>query len=226
MATRGRPRTFDREQALKSAMDVFWARGYDGATLEELQAAMGGIAPPSFYAAFGSKDQLFREAVGPVSRDDERALHAARSTRRPPAKASRGCCARRSTRSASGDGPRGCLIVLGALNCTRANKDAHDYLHGLRQQGPEIIRAAAGARRRRRRPAGRRAGRRSGVVLHDGDAGAGRARARRRVASGAHGASSHAAMAAWDPMVSQARRPRQAGRLKPAPTAARGRRSS
>ena len=63
MATRGRPRNFDREQALRSAIDVFWARGYDGATLEELQAAMGGIAPPSFYAAFGSKDRLFREAV-------------------------------------------------------------------------------------------------------------------------------------------------------------------
>ena len=43
--------------------EVFWARGYDGATLEELQTAMGGIAPPSFYAAFGSKDALFREAV-------------------------------------------------------------------------------------------------------------------------------------------------------------------
>ena len=55
MAVRGRPRTFDREQALRSALEVFWERGYDGATLEELQAAMGGIAPPSFYAAFRSK---------------------------------------------------------------------------------------------------------------------------------------------------------------------------
>jgi AcrR family transcriptional regulator len=49
-------------------MEVFWARGYDGATLEELQAAMGGIAPPSFYAAFGSKDQLFREASRCITR--------------------------------------------------------------------------------------------------------------------------------------------------------------
>ena len=44
-------------------MELFWASGYEGATLEDLQAAMGGISPPSFYHAFGSKEALFREAV-------------------------------------------------------------------------------------------------------------------------------------------------------------------
>jgi AcrR family transcriptional regulator len=44
-------------------MELFWARGYEGTTLEDLQAAMGGISPPSFYNAFGSKEQLFRDAV-------------------------------------------------------------------------------------------------------------------------------------------------------------------
>ena len=37
---------------------MFCARGYDGTTLQDLQAAMGGIAPPSFYAAFGSKEEI------------------------------------------------------------------------------------------------------------------------------------------------------------------------
>src|SRR4051812_1938969 len=63
MAKRGRPATFDRGEALQRAMELFWARGYEGATLEDLQVAMGGITPPSFYHAFGSKEALFRKAV-------------------------------------------------------------------------------------------------------------------------------------------------------------------
>ena len=139
-AVRGRPRSFDREEALRSALQVFWARGYDGATLEELQAAMGGIAPPSFYAAFGSKDRLFREALElywAAMRE-----HAMAALDAPTARESVDRMLREAVKqfSGDGDGPRGCLIILGALNCTRANKDAHDHLRAIRQQGPEIIR--------------------------------------------------------------------------------------
>ena len=62
MAERGRPRNFDRAQALQKAMEVFWSKGYEGASLTDLTEAMG-INSPSLYGAFGSKEGLFREAV-------------------------------------------------------------------------------------------------------------------------------------------------------------------
>ena len=59
---RSGPRTFDRDQAVDIAMCLFWRHGYEGVSLNDLTAAIG-IAPPSLYAAFGSKAGLYREAL-------------------------------------------------------------------------------------------------------------------------------------------------------------------
>jgi AcrR family transcriptional regulator len=58
----GRPISFDRNNALLSAMHVFWAKGYDGASMRDLTGAMG-INGPSLYGAFGDKRQLYLEAI-------------------------------------------------------------------------------------------------------------------------------------------------------------------
>jgi AcrR family transcriptional regulator len=59
---RGRPRTFEREPALRRAMDLFWEKGFDNCSMTDLVDAMG-VNSPSIYAAFGNKERLYREAV-------------------------------------------------------------------------------------------------------------------------------------------------------------------
>jgi AcrR family transcriptional regulator len=139
MARRGRPRTFDRDQAIDRAVAVFHAHGYDGTTIEDLQAAMGGITPPSFYAAFGSKEALFREVV-----ERYRATNGAggrRALTLPRVRDSIEALLRASLDAfCDPSGPRGCLLLTGTVDGTRANKDAHELLHRLRQQPPELIR--------------------------------------------------------------------------------------
>ena len=60
---RGRPPAFDRIEVLEKAAETFWRLGYEGASIVDLTTAMG-ITPQSLYAAFGSKADLYREALG------------------------------------------------------------------------------------------------------------------------------------------------------------------
>lgn len=57
-----RPREFDLERVLQTAMRMFWQRGYNGVSIAELSTAMN-ISAPSLYAAFGSKHDLYRQAL-------------------------------------------------------------------------------------------------------------------------------------------------------------------
>jgi Transcriptional regulator len=57
-----RQATYDRDKVLKSAMDLFWAKGFHATSLKDLEHALD-MRPGSIYAAFGSKEGLFAEAL-------------------------------------------------------------------------------------------------------------------------------------------------------------------
>jgi AcrR family transcriptional regulator len=62
MSITGRPRGFDRDAALEAAMLLFWRKGFAATSMNDLCDAMG-IRSPSLYAAFGSKESLYLEAI-------------------------------------------------------------------------------------------------------------------------------------------------------------------
>ncbi|GIG91300.1 TetR/AcrR family transcriptional regulator [Plantactinospora endophytica] len=132
MSRRGRPRGFDRTVALERAMEVFWQHGYEGASMTDLTAAMG-INSPSLYAAFGSKEALFRAAV---ARYDEVEGQVPRQVleNSPTARDGFAALLRHYARSYVDPArPTGCMVVLAATTISAANDGVRAFLAGCRQ---------------------------------------------------------------------------------------------
>ncbi|MEU2560140.1 TetR/AcrR family transcriptional regulator [Streptomyces longispororuber] len=138
MAARGRPRSFDRDTALRRAMEVFWEQGYEATSMTDLTSAMG-IASPSLYAAFGSKERLFQEAVALYNATEGAAMTRALAEE-PTACAAVEAVLRENARVYAGeDRPSGCMIVLAATNCSPANAPVRDHLATWRRAGAEMM---------------------------------------------------------------------------------------
>ena len=136
---RGRPLSFDRDAALERAMNVFWERGYEAASIADLTAAMG-ITPPSLYTAFGDKEKLFLEAIeryalGPGSA-------APRALAEEPT--ARGAIERWLNEAAdeltSACHPSGCMLVMATTNCSVAAERVANALAKRRAAGVAGVR--------------------------------------------------------------------------------------
>ena len=118
-------------------MNIFWEHGYEGTSLTVLQKAMGGITAPSFYAAFGSKEQLFREVVALYQEKIGGQVGAA-MMEAPDTKSAIDALLRTAVEVFCARGtPKGCLVMLGATNCTTPSVQEH--LHSLRERAPQLI---------------------------------------------------------------------------------------
>lgn len=145
---RGRPRAFDRAEALARATHVFWQKGYEATSILDLMEAMG-IGTPSLYAAFGSKEELYAEALQHYARTYEGVVF----NRFRSARTAREAVAAYLSDSAAaltgslGDVPRGCMAALSFVDSSEhprlnklmrsARRVAYDRLHDRVQAGVE-----------------------------------------------------------------------------------------
>ena len=113
-AGRGRPREFDTEEALAAALQVFWTKGYEGASLTELTDAMG-ITRPSLYAAFGNKEELFKSVLDLYER--EKLAYVENALGAQTAKAVATKILNGAIDSMTGGECRGCLGVIASVAC-------------------------------------------------------------------------------------------------------------
>ena len=114
-ATKGRPRSFDENQAIDAAMRVFWEKSFEGTTMTDLTDATG-LSRSSIHAAFGSKEGLFLKAVERYKSEQMRYIPKALAEPTLPRAIEALFRGMVNTLSIPGN-PKGCLSIHGALAC-------------------------------------------------------------------------------------------------------------
>jgi len=134
----GRPRSFDRNDALKRAMMIFWKHGFDTTSIAMLTESMG-IGAPSLYAAFGDKRALFNEALDYYSKTYGafivETLREETDARATVERLLREAAAMFTDR----DHPPGCLVVSAAANCSPQSTSVQRRLKSLRLLTPRAL---------------------------------------------------------------------------------------
>lgn len=121
----GRPRTFDRDKAIEQAMYLFWQNGYESTSLSQLKAGINnGISAPSFYAAFGSKEALFRECVQRYLSTYGQVTASLWDTSLAPRDAIETTLRRSAKMQCDPGHPKGCMVGLGVMSAPSAENAA------------------------------------------------------------------------------------------------------
>lgn len=126
---RGRQPTFDRNQALETALDLFWRHGYEGVSIADLTDAIG-IAAPSLYHAFGNKADLYREVL---RRYGANGISAEEIAAAPSSRDAVSMMLERGIAAVTTPGkPLGCMVSSGMLMTSAENAELAAELRALR----------------------------------------------------------------------------------------------
>ena len=133
----GRPRGFDEDAALEAAMQAFWEKSYEGATMADLTKAMG-INRSSMYAAFGDKESLFHRVM---ERYREGRMSYIRQALAQPSlrEVVAGLIHGTAEFLSSPGNPRGCLLIQGALACGTDAEPVKLAMIDWRKSGEEAM---------------------------------------------------------------------------------------
>jgi AcrR family transcriptional regulator len=133
-----RPRSFDPDEALDLARDVFWRNGFQGTSLDDITAATG-LAKPSLYAAFGDKNALFLKVLdryhASIVANAERALNQGPSARDAIERWLTGFVPYCSGTK----GIRGCLSVNTAADGISDQKDVRDRVERFNRKLEQLL---------------------------------------------------------------------------------------
>jgi AcrR family transcriptional regulator len=129
----GRPRAFSEAAALDAAVRIFWEKGYEGASLDDLTLAMG-INRSSLYSTFGDKETLFRRVIVHYSAGPLASLW--EGLRQPTARAVVEALLRSLVKFlADPSHPQGCLTLQGGLACGSGAEAAKRAMVDWRKNG-------------------------------------------------------------------------------------------
>jgi TetR/AcrR family transcriptional repressor for divergent bdcA len=131
MARSGRPREFDVEEALATALQLFWEHGYESTSLVQLRSALG-ISSASFYSAFSSKEDLFKKVVERYVESYGQVTSPVADDTLPPREAIERTLRESAIMQTDPDHPLGCLLILTGTLTAPGDVNVRELLAQLR----------------------------------------------------------------------------------------------
>jgi len=130
----------DREAGLEIAARLFWQHGYEGTSVADLTQAMG-ITPPSLYAAFGSKEDLYRQALDhTIGRESKRRSEVLQGEM--PAYDAIAFYLRDVVQGITNpDKPRGCIVSTAVLQHAKENEPVATVAAARREASIQLLKA-------------------------------------------------------------------------------------